>query len=105
MDRREFLLSVGAAGAALAFPFGARAEVTAPPPPARPRGVRSVYVDAQGALDGFDEPEPGRYVPTERLLAAIGERRIDVISATIGDVGNGPDRFRGAAQAGRAADR
>jgi membrane dipeptidase len=92
MDRRQFLL---AAGAALALPVGARAQDGA----ARPRGARSPYVDAQGALDGFDEPEAGRFVPTERLLTAIRERRIDVISATLGDVGNGPDRFRNAAAA------
>jgi membrane dipeptidase len=107
MERREFLFSAGAAAAALAFPFDAGAQPIAEdrPPPARPRGSRSVYVDAQGALDGFDEPEPGRYVPTARLLTAIRERRIDVISATIGDVGNGPDRFRNAAAAVASWDR
>jgi membrane dipeptidase len=98
MERRQFLL---AAGAALAFPTGLLARQPAAERPAapRPRGARSIYVDAQGAPSGFDEPEPGRHVPSERLLAAIRERRIDVISATIGEVGNGPDRFRSAAQA------
>jgi membrane dipeptidase len=95
LDRRHFLL---AAGAAIAVPTLVRAQSERAPPP-RERRARSIYVDAQGALDGFDEPEPGRYVPTPRLLAAIRERRIDVISATIGDVGNGPDRFRNAARA------
>jgi len=94
-DRRHFLL---AAGAAMALPTLAMAQEGRPPPP-RPRRARSIYVDAQGALDGFDEAEPGRYVPTERLLTAIRERRIDVISATIGEVGNGSDRFRSAARA------
>jgi membrane dipeptidase len=97
IDRRHFLLT---AGAALALPTVAPGQQPADrAPPPRPRRARSVYVDAQGALDGFDEPEPGRYVPGRRLLTAIRERRIDVISATIGEVGNGPDRFKSAAQA------
>ena len=100
MDRRQFLI---AAGAALTLPQAALAQER--PPAARPRGARSIYVDGQGAIDGFDEPEPGRYVPTPRLIAAIRERRIDVINATIGDVGNGPDRFRNAAAAVAGWDR
>ena len=103
IDRRHFLL---AAGAAFALPSLALAQqATERAPPARPRNARSIYVDAQGALDGFDEPEPGRYVPTQRLVSAIRERRIDVINATIGDVGNGPDRFRNAAAAVASWDR
>ena len=90
MDRRSFLFASGAATAALALPFVAAAQQ----PPPRARRDRSIYVDAQGALDGFDEPEPGRYVPGARLTQAIRERRIDVISATIAPVGNGPDRYR-----------
>jgi membrane dipeptidase len=106
IDRRLFLLSAAAAGAAFALPGAARAqrEDTAAPPP-RPRGASSIYVDGQGALDGFDEPEPGRYVPGARLLQAIRERRIDIINATIGEVGNGPDRFRSAAAAVASWDR
>jgi membrane dipeptidase len=105
MDRRQFLL---AAGAAVSLPHAAFAQAPAVADPAaraRPRGARSFYVDAQGAIDGFDEPEPGRYVPSPRFLAALRERRIDVISATIGEVGNGPDRFRSAAQAVASWDR
>ena len=97
MDRRQFLF---AAGATLALPAAGWAQQPAADRPAspRPRGARSIYVDAQGAPSGFDEPEPGRSVPSERLLAAIRERRIDIINATVGEVGNGPDRFRSAAQ-------
>ena len=103
IDRRQFLL---AAGAAMALPASGLAQAPADrAPPPRPRGTRSIYVDAQGALDGFDEPETDRYVPTGRLLTAIRERRIDVINATIGDVGNGPDRFRNAAAAVASWDR
>ena len=101
MNRRQFLFATGAAGAALAFPAGLRAQ----DPPPRPRQTPSFYVDAQGALDGFDEPEPGRYVPSERLLSAIRERRIDVISGTIGPVGNGPDRYRDSVEAVASWDR
>ena len=91
MHRREFLLAAGAAVTASALPFEASAQ-----PPPRPRRTRSIYVDAQGALDGFDEPEPGRFVPGQRVIEAIRQRRIDVISATVAPVGNGPDRFQGA---------
>jgi membrane dipeptidase len=94
MDRRQFLLAGTAAGVALIMPGGGRAQDAAP----RPRGARSWYVDAQGALDGFDQPEPGRLVPGERMLRALAERRIDLISATIGPVGNGPDLYRAAVE-------
>lgn len=90
MDRRQFLLAGAAAGLASLAPARARAQDAAP----RPGGARSIYVDAQGAIDGFDVPEPGRPVPGERLLRALAERRIDLISATLGPVGNGPDRYR-----------
>ena len=102
MDRRQFIL---AAGAALALPRAGFAQDADPAAPARPRGARSIYIDAQGALDGFDEPEPGRFVPTDRLRAAIRERRIDIISATIAPVGNGPDRYRDAVEGIASWDR
>jgi membrane dipeptidase len=101
MDRRQFLLFASATGVTLALSTTAGAGAQQP----RVRATRSPYIDAQGALDGFDEPEPGRFVPTERLLTAIRERRIDVVSATLGDVGNGPDRFRNAAAAIAGWDR
>jgi membrane dipeptidase len=92
MDRREFLIGAGVAGAAMAIPTVSRAQTDAAP--ARPRNAPSTYVDAQGVIDGFDEPEPGHFVPGPRLLDAIRERRIDVISMTLGRVGNEPDAFR-----------
>jgi membrane dipeptidase len=90
MDRRQFLFSAGATGAALAFPFPLLGQDVA----ARRANARSTYVDAQGGLDGFDEPEPGRFVASQRLRDLVRQRRIDIISATVGPVGNGPDRFR-----------
>lgn len=94
MDRRQFLLAGAAAGGALIMPGGAMAQDAAP----RPRGARSWYVDAQGALDGFDQPEPGRLVPSARMLRALAERRIDLISATFGPAGNGSDVYRAAVE-------
>ena len=91
MDRREFLLAAGAAGVALGWPGGAGAQSIPAP---RLRRAESIYVDAQGAPDGFDQPEPGRFVPQQRLIDAIRERRVDLISATIGPVGNGSHRYR-----------
>jgi membrane dipeptidase len=102
MDRREFLIAAGAAGAALALPVRGEAQGL---PPGRPQSAPSIWVDAMGGLDGFDEPSPGKYVPGPRLLAAIRERRIDVINATIGEVGNGPDRFRSGVEAIASWDR
>jgi membrane dipeptidase len=93
MDRRHFLL---AAGAALTLPLPAGAAST---PSARPRRARSTYVDAQGAMDGFEQGPDGQYKPTPALIQAIRERRIDLVSMTIGEVGNGPDRFRSATEA------
>jgi membrane dipeptidase len=101
MDRRQFLLAAGAAGIFAALPGSARAQNTPP----RPRGDASFYVDAQGGLDGFDQPEEGRYVPSERLIQAIRDRRIDLISATIAPVGNGPDRYRDAVEGVASWDR
>ena len=71
-----------------------RRSASAQAPRPRSRNDASYYVDAQGALDGFDEPEPGRYVPNQRLITAIRERRIDLISATVGPVGTGDNRYR-----------
>lgn len=102
MDRREFLIAAGTAGVALAAPAGAGAA-----DPARSPSASSFYVDAQGALDGFDEPEPGKYVPTQKLIDAVRQRRIDLICATISDVGNGAgaDRFRNAAESVASYDK
>ncbi len=101
MDRRQFLLAAGAAGVSLALP----ARASTPNPPPRAPNDPSFYVDAQGALDGFDEPEPGRFVPSERLREPIRLRRIDVISGTIAPVGNGPNRFEEAVEGVAGWDR
>lgn len=95
MDRREFLLAAGAAGALLGLPSMARAQSAAPRPPQHP----SLYIDAQGGLSGFEPDGEGGYKPTQKLIEALKQRRIDVVSMTIGEVGNGPDRFRGAMEA------
>lgn len=93
MDRRLFLQMAGAAGAAIAMPGAARGAQIAP----RPRQAPSLYVDAQGFVD-FDEPKPGQFVPSGKLIAALRDRRIDLVSITVGDVGNGTDRFKSATE-------
>jgi membrane dipeptidase len=95
MDRREFLLTAGAAGALVGLPSIARAQDV---PPRSPQHS-SLYIDAQGGLSGFEPDGQGGYKPTERLIDALKQRRIDVISMTIAEVGNGPDRFRAAMEA------
>jgi membrane dipeptidase len=92
MDRRQFLAGTAAAAAVAAIPLRAQ------PPSARPPGDRAVWVDAQGGIDGWDEPQPGRFVPSAKLIEAIRQRRLDLMSMTLGEVGNGPDRFRSAVQ-------
>ena len=92
MDRRTFLLAGSAAGVSL----GMRAQPSdrAPGQTPWPRPARSIYLDAQGVIDGFDATGGGRFVATPRLVRAIRERRVDIVSATMGVVGNGPDRSR-----------
>ena len=91
MDRRTFLIAAGGAGFAAALSFPARAQELAPP---RPRDAASFYVDTQGSpFDGFEEVQ-GRLVPTQRLIGALRDRRIDLVAATVGPVGNGDNRYR-----------
>lgn len=94
MDRRGFLQTAGLMGGALAFPARAMAaqSVTAS------RISGGLYLDAQGVIDGFDMPDSGRYVLGKRLLNAIAARQMDLISITVGSVGNGPDRFHQAVE-------
>ncbi len=93
MQRREFLAAAASAGAALALPDSADAQA----PDARPSQQRSIWVDAQGEPSGLDEGAPGgRVTPTQQLLDAIRQRRLDVLNATVAEPGNGPDRFRSA---------
>ena len=90
MDRRCFIGHAGAAGAVLALPrMIADAAVTE-----RNRERRSLWIDAQGVIDGFEPNTSERYILGERLLAALGKSKLDAMSITIGPVGNGPDRLR-----------
>ncbi len=101
MNRRQFLLAAGAVGAGLALPAAANT----PLHPPRPPKASSIWVDGQGAVDGFERVGEGRFVPTQRLIDAIKHRRIDLISLTTAAVGNGPDRFRDAVEAITGWDR
>jgi membrane dipeptidase len=94
MDRREFLTATAATAALGAFSVKAPAQA----PSTRPPADRAIWVDAQGGVDGWDEPQPGRFVPSPKLIEAIRQRRLDLISMTVGEVGNGPDRFKSAVQ-------
>jgi membrane dipeptidase len=93
MDRREFLLCGGVAGAAFATATPLSAWGRALSSSQRPT---SILVDAQGGIGGFDEHPNGPVTPSPRLLHAIREHRIDIISMTMCVVGNGPDRLRSA---------
>ncbi|HEX8514502.1 MAG TPA: membrane dipeptidase [Allosphingosinicella sp.] len=97
MHRREFLGAGGAAAALLALPAAAQN---------RPRGSGSnaIWVDALGGIDGFDEKD-GRMVPSAKLIEAVKAGYIDVVNQTVGEVGNGPDRFRLGVQGIASLDR
>ena len=90
MHRREFLAATGASAALLAFPASAQTR-------ARGSGANAIRVDAQGGIDGFEEKD-GRLVPSAKLIDAVRAGSIDVVSQTVGEVGNGPDRFRSAVE-------
>ncbi|HEU0098630.1 MAG TPA: membrane dipeptidase [Allosphingosinicella sp.] len=92
LRRREFLAGAGTAAALLALPASAQAPARAAGPAAG-----SIWVDAQGGIDGFEEKD-GRLAPSARLIEAVKAGWISVVSQTVGEVGNGPDRFRSAVE-------
>ena len=87
MKRREFLSAAATTGAAIVLPDIAHAE----------QGQqRSIWIDAQGGISGVDEKPDGQLVPLPPLIEAIRQRRLDLVSTTVADPGNGPDKFRSA---------
>jgi membrane dipeptidase len=102
MDRRHFLFGAGAAGAALAIPAAAARKRPAAASAASDRGIR---IDAQGGVDDWEPAFEGRYVPDPRVVEAIRQGRIHVVSVTHGNVGNGPDRFRDLVETVATTDR
>lgn len=93
MQRRDFLAAAASAGAALALPDSGYAQAS----DGRPNQQRSsIWVDAQGGVSGLDETPDGRYIATPRLIEAVRQRRLELVNATVAEVGNGPDRFRSA---------
>ncbi|HEX8468884.1 MAG TPA: membrane dipeptidase [Allosphingosinicella sp.] len=97
MRRREFLAATGSAATLLAFPASARRR-----PPGS--GSRAIWVDGQGGIDGFDE-KGGRLIPSPKLIEAVRSGWIHVVNQTVGEVGNGPDRFRSAVEGIALMDR
>jgi membrane dipeptidase len=89
LHRRELLAGAGAAAALVALPALPAYAQTRP----RGAGPNAIWVDALGGIDGFDEKD-GRLVPSAKLVEAVKAGWINVVSQTVGEVGNGPDRFR-----------
>lgn len=82
MDRRHFMLGTGAAAATLALGgpgFAAPADA-------------GILIDGMSGLSGFEEKD-GRSVPTKALVDAIRGGKLTALSQTMGEVGNGPERF------------
>ncbi|SMF66644.1 dipeptidase [Allosphingosinicella indica] len=96
MDRRDFL--IGGAGAAALVSWPALAQTPTALAKPRPRGVRSTYIDACGAIDGFDEQPDGSFKASAALFEAAKARRIDAMTTTLGEVGNKPGAFMSAVQ-------
>jgi membrane dipeptidase len=96
VDRREFLFRTTVAGLA--------GLVTTMPKRGWARGSLiaasggPIFVDAQGGIGGLDEHPDGPVTPSAKLLDAIRHHRIDIISMTMCQVGNGPDRFKSAGE-------
>jgi membrane dipeptidase len=93
MKRREFLAAAAAttASAAIALPDLGHAQSS-------PAPRSSIWIDAQGGISGVDEKPDGQLVPTSQLIEAIKQRRLDLVSMTVADPGNAPDRFRSAVE-------
>ncbi len=83
MDRRDFLIGAGA-GIAVTMASSLAAQT-------RRRG--GIRIDALGGVNCFDEQD-GTMVPSARLRDAIRQGRLTAISQTLGQVGNGPERFQ-----------
>jgi membrane dipeptidase len=94
-DRRGLLAMLGgavAAGSASAQPAGTK-------PQARPVYDRAIIIDAQGGI-GDPDPRAGPDDPPSRMmLDEVKTSGVTVISLTVGEVGNGPDRFAGTLEA------
>lgn len=96
MDRRLFILSLGAAAGAHALPAGAREKAAQAPP--------TIRIDALSGVTGFEAHE-GRMVPTPAFVEAVRAGRIHACSQTLGGVGNGRDRFESSVAAITEFDR
>jgi membrane dipeptidase len=89
MQRRDFLSAAATSGAAMVLPdiaFGQTGRSQ----------QRSIWIDAQGGISGVDEKLDGQLVPTPQLIEAVRQRRLDLVSITVAEPGNGSDRFRSA---------
>jgi membrane dipeptidase len=98
MHRREFLATAGAAAALAALPAYAQ-------PRRRASGSNAIRIDAQGGVDDWGPAFEGRYVPDPKVVEAIRQGRVHVVSVTHGNVGNGPDRFRDTVETVATTDR
>jgi membrane dipeptidase len=88
MDRRRFLVMTGAAAAVHCLAGPARSVAAT-----LPGAAGSIWIDAQGVVDGLDEKD-GKLVPSPGLIAAIRQGRIDAVSTTLGAVGNLGGQFQ-----------
>lgn len=95
-DRRALLGLLGAAAAA--GPAIAR-----PAKPAKAKGLsvydRSIVIDAQGGIGDPDPNSKPEDPPSKMMLDEVKASGVTAISLTVGEVGNGPDRFMGALEA------
>lgn len=93
MDRRTFLAQAGMTAAALTLPNVLNAQ----PASRHPRSETAIWLDAQGS-PGIDKAPDGKYRASPAWLEAIDRRQIDSICFSVGDVGNGPNRFKTAVE-------
>jgi membrane dipeptidase len=99
LARRTLL---GLTGAALLAPGAAIA--ARKPAPVLSTYDRAIVIDAQGGFGGYGMGQPGD-APSAEIIEALRTSGVTVVSTTLGDVGNGPNRFRDAVDSIAAMNR
>lgn len=86
MNRREFVQGSAAVGAVAA--------IAAASPTYASASERPIRIDAEGASGSPELDDDGIFRATPRLLKALHDGTVNVFSLTLGDPGNGSNRFQ-----------
>ena len=92
IDRRAALFALAGAGA---LTWGGGAAAARKPAAKGSVYDRSIVIDAQGAFGEFDSKADPNAPPSPEFIAKMKASGVTAISMTMGEVGNGPDLFKG----------